>query len=143
MPSSPHVPITTRVTEDMIRRVLRHPRVKDVVEADLVMLDASPVYEKNKRPYFPYALILVDAGSGVALAIDLLTPRPPSKMWGDVAPIATRLDGIGFIPGTIRVRTEIMEFLMRDTCRIPAAEGETDQDPVEAGRRDLMSCTPT
>ena len=37
----------------------------------------SPVEEKwGKRPYFPFALLIVDADSGMILSHDLLSPLP-------------------------------------------------------------------
>jgi hypothetical protein len=52
------------------------PRVGNSVEIDLFML-MSPVEGKRvKQPYFPFALLIVDADSGMVLSHDLLSPLP-------------------------------------------------------------------
>ncbi len=52
------------------------PRVGNSVEIDLFML-MSPVYEKRiLRPFFPFALLIVDADSGMVLSHDMLDPLP-------------------------------------------------------------------
>ncbi|MCU0611355.1 MAG: hypothetical protein MUE60_06155 [Candidatus Eisenbacteria bacterium] len=143
LPPAPTLPITTRVSEDMIRRALRHPRAKDAVELDLVMMLDASVHEKNQRPYFPYALMLVDGGSGVVLAFDLLSPLPSlEEMWGAVVPaLLSRLDGIGFIPSTIRVRTDIMEFLMKKLAEfLPVKVNRTKTLPkLDVAMRELQA----
>jgi len=115
IPPPPTLQIPVRLTEEMIDNIRKHPQTNDVVEADLAMMLSTPVREGNARPYFPYALALVDGGSGMILSLDLLSPLPSlEEMWGDVIPsITSRLTGMGFIPGTIQVRTEIMEFLVK------------------------------
>lgn len=52
------------------------PRVGNSVEIDLFML-MSPIYEKRKlRPFFPFALLIVDTDSGMVLSHDMLDPLP-------------------------------------------------------------------
>ena len=52
------------------------PRVGNSVEIDLFMT-MTPVQEKRgERPFFPFALLVVDAGSGMILSQDLLSPLP-------------------------------------------------------------------
>ena len=52
------------------------PRVGNSVEIDLFMT-MMPVQERRReRPYFPFALLVVDADSGMVLSHDLLSPLP-------------------------------------------------------------------
>ncbi|MBN1422917.1 hypothetical protein JXA88_00030 [Candidatus Fermentibacteria bacterium] len=116
MPLPPALEIPARLTQGMIAGLLRHPQTKDVIEVDLVMMTSTPVHAKNERPYFAYMLLLVDGGSGTILSMDMLSPLPAlEQMWGEVIPlIVTRLTEIGFIPGAIKVRRDVMEFLVRN-----------------------------
>jgi hypothetical protein len=57
----------------------RLPRGEVRLEVDFFMFPA-PVQDEGDRPYFPHMLLVVDAGSGMVLGSDLLTPYP-SLAW--------------------------------------------------------------
>lgn len=51
------------------------------LEMDLFMLP-TPIMEGKDRPFFPYMLLAVDAGSGMVIGHDLLTADPSLEaMW--------------------------------------------------------------
>lgn len=114
LPEPSAVSIPVRLESDIVRTLDRQPHVRDAVEVDLVMLLGFPVQEPGQRPYFPYALLVVDPGSGEVLAFDLLSPLPSLEhMWGHVIPaVVGHMAASGFVPSCIRVRSALMEFLM-------------------------------
>lgn len=61
------------------------PRVGNSVEIDLFMM-TTPIQEKrDKRPYFPFSLLIVDADSGMILSHDLLSPQPSiNEMYSEI-----------------------------------------------------------
>lgn len=105
--------ITVRIDPDLIEDVRDLPDADHVLEIDCFRTE-TVIAEAGKRPYFPYALLVCDAGSGLVLHADLLDPTPSLiDMWaGAPERIARQLTNLGWIPQEIRVRDGILAQLM-------------------------------
>lgn len=63
--------IEARLDEVSVTATRALPRSHQRIEVDFFMM-MSPTRERGKPPVFPYALLMVDAGSGMVLLVDLL-----------------------------------------------------------------------
>ena len=84
------------------------------MEVDCFMFPA-PVQDEGDRPYFPHMLLVVDAGSGMVLGSDLLTPHPSLEaMWGRVPEnLADQLFAMELAPARISVDSELLFDLLQ------------------------------
>jgi hypothetical protein len=84
------------------------------LEVDFYMLPA-PVQEQGDRPYFPHMLLVVDAGSGMILYSELLTPHPsPEAMWGRLPEtFADQLFALELAPEKISVDSDLLFELLK------------------------------
>lgn len=98
-----------RVEAEAMDKVSQLPSRPGVVEIDCFRL-FSIIAPPGERPFFPYALLLVDGKTGEPLGIDMLTPNPtPDDMWGDVAAVVLRLlEAGGYRPREFRVRNHLL-----------------------------------
>ncbi len=121
-PDSCEIPIVVNLDEGLISHVRGLPQTNCTVEMDLAMLVDALIRGKGERPLFPYVLLVVDARSGATLAYDVLSPRPSLEgMWGDVVQATLGcFEDMGFVPGTIIVRSTLMEAL---ACRVADVVG--------------------
>lgn len=96
------------------------PRQRFALQADLFAM-SSPIKEKeDPRPYLPYALMVVEADSGLILGTELMAPKPSLEAVWHQAPTKL-LDAIarmGLLPHQIAVRSA----RVRDVLA-PAATG--------------------
>ncbi len=89
------------------------PRSNREIEMELTMLP-MPVQESKGRPFFPYILLIVDAGSRMVLATEMMQPEPSLAAMRAGLPVklAEIISGFGSVPRTIAVRTETTAGLL-------------------------------
>jgi hypothetical protein len=106
-------PIVVEMDVAKIEALERLPRGEMRLEVDFFMIPA-PIQDKGDRPYFPHMLLVVDAGSGMVLGIELLTPHPsPEAMWGLVPEaLAVRLLALELAPEKVSVDSELLFELL-------------------------------
>src|SRR5215208_2593605 len=106
-------PIEVEMEASKIEALGRLPRGKVRLEVDFFMFPA-PVQDEGDRPYFPHMLLVVDAGSGMVLGSDLLTPHPSLEaMWGRVPEnLADKLFALELAPEKISVDSELLFELL-------------------------------
>ncbi|MCP5096965.1 MAG: hypothetical protein GY943_15560 [Chloroflexi bacterium] len=77
--------ITIDVDTEVYEALQDVPRVGNSVEIDLFMLMEPVTGKWDKRPFFPFTLLIADADSGMILSHDLLSPLPSIEdMYGKV-----------------------------------------------------------
>ena len=101
----------------LLSRFKKLPRGDRVFEADLFML-WSAVQEGEGRPYYPYALMVVDATSGIVFDTELLTPEPSLEaMWSSVPLRLMQLfEKLNGIPREVRMRSQKLLDLLRSVA---------------------------
>jgi hypothetical protein len=107
-------PIEVEMEVPKIEALGRLPRGEVRLEVDFFMFPA-PVQDEGDRPYFPHMLLVVDAGSGMVLGSDLLTPHPSMEaMWGRVPEnLADQLLAMQLAPAKISVDSELLFDLLQ------------------------------
>jgi hypothetical protein len=107
-------PIEVEMEVPKIEALGRLPRGEVRLEVDFFMFPA-PVQDEGDRPYFPHMLLVVDAGSGMVLGSDLLTPHPSLEaMWGRVPEnLADQLFAMDLAPAKISVDSELLFDLLQ------------------------------
>jgi hypothetical protein len=107
-------PIEVEMEVPKIKSLGRLPRGEVRLEVDFFMFPA-PVQDEGDRPYFPHMLLVVDAGSGMVLGSDLLTPHPSLEaMWGRVPEnLADQLFAMDLAPAKISVDSELLFDLLQ------------------------------
>jgi hypothetical protein len=95
------------------------PRSRGRIEIDLFMLPAPTKDKGDSRPFFPYALMIVEAQSGVVLGTELLKPDPSLEaMWGQIPlHVVVKLARFGIVPAEVRVRSELVLQLLRPVAK--------------------------
>ncbi len=78
-----------------------------------------PKDKGDSRPFFPYALMIVEARSGLVLGTELLKPDPSLEaMWGQVPlHVVVKLARVGMVPAEIRVRSELVLQLLQPVAK--------------------------
>lgn len=101
-------PLPATIDERELARWRDAARLDMIVEAELFPIPAAIREPDEERPRYGYALLVVDAQTGYALGVDVLTPKPCLEaLWvrvpGSFLSLLTRLDGL---PRQIHVRDE-------------------------------------
>jgi hypothetical protein len=115
-----HVPFEEKVYLDipMDTTALNYLRTllasKRQVEIDFFMLRARIQENRNERPVMPYALLCVDAQSGMVLDVELLDPRPSLEaMWAVLpAQVVQQLAKLHLRPAAVRVRSDMLHQML-------------------------------
>lgn len=91
----------------------RLPKTTRILELELTLLP-TPVREKKERPFFPYLLLMVDAQTGMILAVEMMEPSPSLAAMRAKLPlkVAAHLPNFGSLPRMIAVRTETTASLL-------------------------------
>ena len=112
------IPVEINIQE--IKALDRLPRAENIFEIDFFIFPI-PIYEKNNRPYLPYALLVVDIESKYVFCHDLLPPLPSvEEMWGLVpGKIVSLLGKMECLPKEIRVRSELLFQLLQPLAKEP------------------------
>lgn len=107
-------PISIAMDVDVLEELKGLPLSRKRLEMDFFMVPAR-IGERGSRPYFPYMLLVVDAGSGLVLGSDLLPPEPSLEaMWGLVPVTAVyQLARVGIVPRQISVRSSLLFQLLQ------------------------------
>lgn len=105
--------ISVRIDPDLIEEVRELPESDGVLEVDCFRTE-TVIAEPGKRPYFPYALLMCDADSGLVVHADLLDPTPSIvSMWGTAPEMVTRqFVSLGGIPREVRVKDALLAQLL-------------------------------
>jgi hypothetical protein len=114
VPEPPEKTITPAALDPQLLESLKQlPKTNRVIELELAMLP-MPVREKKGRPFFPYALMIVEAQSGMILATDLMEPTPSLEAMRAELPLklAAHLANWGGIPRMAAVRAETTASLL-------------------------------
>jgi hypothetical protein len=130
-PAARQIPFA--VEASAIADLARLPRSVSAMEVDFFRFPAA--IEEGPRPFYPHALLLADARSGVILGVDLLTPvESLERMWGQVPDaVVRRLLGAGQAPREMRARSELLlqlleplaakvGFTLRRATSLPSAD---------------------
>ncbi len=96
------------------------PRQSFTLEAELFTLPSFIKDEEDERPYLPYSLMIVEAESGLILAMELMVAKPSlDAVWEQAAAkLLDTLSQMGALPKRIAVRSERLQNIL-----IPIAAG--------------------
>ena len=134
-------PIVVEVDASKIGNLGRLPRGEMRLEVDFFMIPA-PVHDQGDRPYFPHMLLVVDAGSGMVLGVELLTPHPsPEAMWGLVPEtFADQVFALELAPAKISVDSDLLFELLGPLAGEAGFELELSPSlpALEPAREDLL-----
>jgi hypothetical protein len=134
-------PIVVEMAASKIENLGRLPRGEVRLEVDFFMLPA-PVQDEGDRPYFPHMLLVVDAGSGMVLGIELLTPHSsPEAMWGLVPEtVADQLFALELVPRKVSVNSELLCELLEPLASEAGFDLELSSylPVLEPAREDLL-----
>jgi hypothetical protein len=100
---------------DALAHLQQLPSSRVRVEIDLIMI-RSPVKDDGvDRPFYPYALMTVNAQNGIIMGMELLPPVPTLEMmWGTVAAALVRqLAQASVRPARAKVRTPLLLQLVQ------------------------------
>jgi hypothetical protein len=124
-PRTIEIEMDPRVVEDLERL----PRGGNLIEIDFFRMPAA-VREKKARPYFPYMLLMVEAGSGAPLGMDLLKPDPSLEAaWASIpATAADQLVKVGSVPRKVTAGSELLFELLHPLAE--ALNFELELSPV-------------
>ena len=99
----------------------------------------TPVAEKKERPYFPYALMIVDANSGMIFGMEMMQPLPSLAEMRATVPqqVAAFLAKLPALPNQFHVRAEWLAAALqpltaelgiqvRQTRRLPGVQQALD-----------------
>lgn len=106
-------PIPVSIEADLMQALGQLPVTADEFDLDLFVLPV-PVQEKAERPYFPYALLMMDRGSELIISNEVLAPTPSlEEMWAKVPSIvANCFLELGALPKEIAVNTDLLFDLL-------------------------------
>jgi len=115
-----HVPFEEKVFLDipMDTRALNYLKTllasKCQVEIDFFMLRARIQENRDERPVMPYALLCVDAQSGMVLDVQLLEARPSLEAMWSMLPtqVVQQLAKLHLRPAAIRVRSDLLQQML-------------------------------
>ena len=134
-------PIVVEMDASKIENLGRLSRGEVRLEVDFFMIPA-PVQDRGDRPYFPHMLLVVDAGSGIVLGVELLTPHPsPEAMWGGVPEaLADQLLALELAPEKISVDSELLFELLEPLAGEAGFDLELSPSlpGLEPAREDLL-----
>lgn len=97
------------INDLVLKRLQKLPLSQNCLEVDFFMIP-MPVIEKNRRPFFPHLLLIVDAASGMVVGSELCAPEPSvDEMWASVPnQLIEWCARVGLLPGTIAVSSELL-----------------------------------
>lgn len=129
VPPPESVDVEVEIEPEVAQGLERLPQARMRLEMDFFMLP-SPVQENRRsRPYFPYMLMAVDAGSGMVLGHEMLyveTSLP--KMWASILPAAARtFINAGALPEEVAVGSDLLFQLLQPLAGL--LDFDLDQPP--------------
>lgn len=107
------------IDEAQIAMLDRLPRGEGALEADVFMFPGL-VHERGKRPFYPYAVLVVDPRYGRILEVRLLEPVPSlNEMLGRVAvALMEVVTATGVLPRAIVTRARLAQLLQPIATRV-------------------------
>jgi hypothetical protein len=110
------------------------PEASQILQVELFMLP-TPVKEKGSRPYFPFALLMVDAYTGMVTGVSTLSPQPDLRSMYESVPgmVVDELKKLGHRPSDIMIRTGILydllvELLESAGCQVDLVDWMPEMD---------------
>jgi hypothetical protein len=100
---------------EAMNRLKALPPGKRRIEMDFFMLRSAIHEKKDERPYFAYALMGVDAQSGMVIGVDLLQPLPTLEaMWATIPAHAAELFANARLrPAAVGVNNDLLHQLLQ------------------------------
>ncbi len=110
MPEPEPKSISLRLDGELTDRLFSLPRSDAHFEADLFFFPGAVREKRGERPYFPYALVLVDAASGFVLGVELISPIPSlEEAWGKAfTALAALIVRAGVLPSQMTIRSSVL-----------------------------------
>jgi hypothetical protein len=110
--SKEHYNLTYR--PQALNKVAQLPEASVVMQLDLVLLP-TPVLEKGKKGFFPFALLLVDKEREVVTGMQTLTPEPDLHSLYESVPqkVLEELQKLGYRPEKMEIRSELLYTLVQ------------------------------
>ena len=110
----PPTELFVSITDDSLTSINQLPKRNFMLEADYFMM-LSPVGSAKERPYFPYALFIVDANEGIPVVFQLIGPEPThEEMWGTLGQrVLNGLQSLGSRPTEIRFRDDMLFRMLK------------------------------
>jgi hypothetical protein len=138
VPSPPPSALRAAPLDPQLIAPLQQLPLKDhVIELEVAMLP-TPVAEQKERPYFPYALLVVDANSGAIIGMEMMQPLPSVTEMRAAVPqrVAALLAKLPVLPNQFHVRAEWLAAALqplaplgvqiKQTRRLPGAQAALD-----------------
>jgi hypothetical protein len=109
----PEIMYKAEFSRENALKVSFFPENKFIIQLDLVMLP-TPIKEKGKKGYFPFALLMADKKDGFIMGMNMLTPVPDLKTMYESVPgeMLTLLENLEKRPLRIEVRSPLMKQLL-------------------------------
>lgn len=129
VPPPEPVEVEIEIEPELVQGLERLPQARMRLEMDFFMLP-SPVQENRRsRPYFPYMLMTVDAGSGVILGHEMLYVETSlQEMWASILPAAARtFINAGALPEEVAVGSDLLFGLLQPLAGL--LDFELEQPP--------------
>lgn len=113
VPRPPSALIEVQVDHALLDAVKKLPRQLHQIETDCFMIPVQ-IGEEGTRPYFSYAVLLVESVGGMIVGVDLIQPLPSLEaMWGTVPEVVLRqLAQTGQRPAKLLVRSPMLAELL-------------------------------
>lgn len=105
--------------DESIKNVSLLPESRKTIQMDLVLLP-SPIKEKGKKGYFPFALLMADKKTGFVTGMELLTPIPDLHTMYESVPqkVLDKLIKLEVRPQRIEVRSELLDELITSSLKM-------------------------
>jgi hypothetical protein len=105
--------IEVQVDHALLDEVKKMPRQLHQIETDCFMMPVQ-IGEEGTRPYFSYAVLLVEPLGGMVIGVELIQPLPSLEaMWGRVPEVVLgQLARTGQRPAKILVRSPLLAELL-------------------------------
>jgi len=112
-------PIDILLNANAIRSVQRLPQGEQEFEIDVFMYPIPVQEKKGERPFYPYALMIVDGETGHVVSVELLSPKTSLvAMWAEVPNrVLENLEKLKTLPKRILVSSDLLYELL-----IPVSE---------------------
>lgn len=113
-PPPPSAPLVVPLEPQQIAPLKQLPLTNHVIELEVAMLP-TPVAEKKERPFFPYALLIVDANSGMIIGMEMMQPRPSLAEMRAAVPqrVAAFLAQLPALPNQFHVRADWLAAVLQ------------------------------
>ena len=111
------VSLRSNVDVNIMQHVQDMPSNGKTLEIDF-FITTAPIQEQIERPFFPYAVIMLDHEKDIIVGHDMLAPVPDLEtMWGQLpASILTKISEMQQKPGKILVCSDLLHQVLQAAC---------------------------